>query len=65
MAGQIKKKNQTAVERAQASEALSGKSCQKCGNDVKIKDLVNVRQISFADGGARKVVPYHRNCYTY
>ena len=65
MAGITKNKNQTAVERAQATEVFCGKLCAKCGKEVKLKDLLNVRQLSLADSGSRKVVSYHRNCYTY
>ena len=57
-----KNKNQTAAERAQAAEKLSGRRCAKCGQEVKLKDLMNVKQVSFA-GGRRDVVSYHRACY--
>ena len=58
-----KNKNQTAAERAVLSEKLSGRKCVKCGQDVKIKDLMNVKQLSFASN-RREVVSYHRACYT-
>ena len=47
-----KNKNQTAAERAALAEALSGKTCTKCGQTVKIKDLVHVKRISYASNGA-------------
>lgn len=57
-------KNQTAAERAVAAEALSGKSCAKCNLDIKMKDLINVKQVDHGTG--RKVtVPYHRKCYGF
>lgn len=57
-------KNQTAAERAAAQEASSGKLCAKCGEDIKIKDLVNVKQVDHGTG--RKVtVSYHRKCYGF
>jgi hypothetical protein len=58
-----KNKNQTAVERAIANERLSGKRCAKCGQEVKIKDLVNVKQMTFGSG-RREVLSYHRDCYS-
>ncbi len=57
-----KNKNQTAAERAVAAEKLSGRKCAKCGQDVKLKDLMNVKQMSFGSG-RREVVSYHRACY--
>lgn len=56
-----KNKNQTAAERALANEKLSGRTCAKCGQEVKIKDLVNVKQMAF--GGKGGIVSYHRACY--
>jgi len=63
MAGSVKaNKNQTAAERALATEALSGKVCCKCGKEIKIKELVNVRQLCF--GSSQKtMLAYHRACY--
>ncbi len=58
-----KNKNQTAAERALANEKLSGKRCAKCGQDVKVKDLVNVKQMSFGSG-KRELLSYHRACYS-
>jgi len=58
-----KNKNQTAAERALANEKLSGRKCAKCGQDVKLKDLMNVKQMSFSTG-RREVVSYHRACYS-
>ncbi len=58
-----KNKNQTAAERALANEKLSGRKCAKCGQDVKLKDLMNVKQVSFG-AGRREVVSYHRACYS-
>ena len=57
-----KNKNQTAVERAVAAEALSGKRCTKCGEEVKLRDLLNVKQVSFVNG-RKQLAPYHRACY--
>jgi len=59
-----KNKNQTAAERALMAEALSGKTCGKCGKDVKLKDLIHVKSISLGSR-ARALVPYHRACYTF
>lgn len=57
-------KNQTAAERAMLAEASSGKACAKCNEDIKIKDLVNVKQLDHGTG--RKVtVSYHRKCYGF
>lgn len=57
-------KNQTAVQRAVAAQAGTGKRCEKCGEDIKLKDLVNVKQIDHATG--RKVTAaYHRACYGF
>ena len=58
-----KSKNQTAAERALAAERSSGRKCSKCGQEVKLKDLVNVQQVSFATN-KRGIVSYHRACYT-
>ena len=58
-----KSKNQTAAERALAAERSSGRKCSKCGQEVKLKDLVNVQQVSFATN-RRGIVSYHRACYT-
>ncbi len=58
-----KNKNQTAAERALANEKLSGRKCAKCGQDVKLKDLVNVKPMTFG-GGKREVLSYHRACYS-
>lgn len=69
-----KNKNQTAAERAALAEALSGKTCTKCGQVVKIKDLVHVKQISFGSNGTNgsngtsgrtTLSPFHRLCYTF
>ena len=59
-----KNKNQTAAERAALAEALSGKSCTKCGQNVKLKDLLHVKRISFIDS-RKELVPFHRGCYTF
>jgi len=59
-----KNKNQTAAERAALAEALSGKSCTKCGQNIKIKDLVHVRQVHF-DARRKEMVAYHRVCYAF
>ncbi len=65
MAGSVKaNKNQTAAERAAASEALSGKCCAKCGKDIKIKELVNVRQI-VGETGRSSITSFHRACYQF
>ena len=58
-----KNKNQTAAERALASERSSGRRCTKCGQEVKLKDLVNVQQVSFATN-KRAIASFHRVCYT-
>jgi len=58
-----KNKNQTAAERALANDRLSSKKCVKCGQPVKIKDLMNVKQLTFG-GGRKDVLSYHRACYT-
>jgi hypothetical protein len=58
-----KNKNQTAAERATLAEALSGHTCSKCGKDVKLRDLLNVRSISFQTR-RKAIVTYHRACYT-
>ncbi len=58
-----KNKNQTAAERALLAERSSGHKCFKCGQDVKLKDLVNVQQVSFATN-KKGIVTYHRACYT-
>ncbi len=57
-----KNKNQTAVERARANERLSGRRCAKCGQDVMLRDLLNVTQMAVG-GRRRQVVSYHRACY--
>ncbi len=65
MAGSIKaNKNQTAAERAAAAEVLSGKKCKKCGKDIKVKELINVRQI-MAETGQTSMMSYHRACYQF
>lgn len=56
-------KNQTAQERAAATEALSGKTCVKCGKDIKLKELLNVQQVSLQTG-RKQLVSYHRTCYS-
>jgi hypothetical protein len=57
-------KNQTAAERAVLAEASSGKVCSKCSSDIKMKDLVNVKQMD--QGTGRKLtVSYHRKCYGF
>ena len=58
-----KNKNQTATERALAAERSSGRRCVKCGQEVKLKDLVNVQQVSFATN-KRAMSSFHRTCYT-
>lgn len=64
MAGSVKaNKNQTAAERALLTEALSGKQCCKCGKDIKIKELLNVKQLCF-QSGTKSVMSYHRACYS-
>jgi hypothetical protein len=55
-------KNQTAQERAALTEALSGKKCSKCGKDIKIKELLNVQQVS-VETGRKSLAAYHRACY--
>ncbi len=55
-------KNQTAAERALATEVLSGKQCCKCGKDIKIKDLLNVKQLALGTG-QKAMMSYHRACY--
>ncbi len=55
-------KNQTAAERAQAAEILSGKLCTKCGKDIKLKELLNVKQMCF-QSNQKSVMAYHRACY--
>lgn len=63
MAGSVKaNKNQTAAERALLTEALSGKQCCKCGKDIKIKELLNVKQLSL-ESGQKSMMSYHRACY--
>ena len=57
-----KNKNQTAAERALLQEALSGKVCSKCGKEVKIKDLIHVKSLSFGTR-SKALMPYHRACY--
>ncbi len=57
-----KNKNQTAVERARANERLSGRRCAKCGQEVMLRDLLNVKQMSVGSG-RRQVLAYHRACY--
>ena len=57
-------KNQTAAERAVASEASSGKVCAKCSLEIKLKDLVNVKQLDHGSGH-RTMVAYHRKCYGF
>ena len=57
-------KNQTAAERALAQEALSGRVCQKCGKDIKIKDLLTVKQVTM-ETRRRSIATYHRHCYSY
>lgn len=63
MAGTLKaNKNQTAAERALATEALSGKVCCKCGKEIKLKELVNVKQLCFSTS-QKAMMSYHRACY--
>lgn len=57
-------KNQTAAERAVLQEATSGKMCAKCNAEIKIKDLINVKQIDHASG-RKGTVAYHRKCYGF
>jgi len=57
-------KNQTAAQRAVAAEVSSGKRCSKCGEEIKMKDLVNVKQVDHSTG-RKVVVAYHRNCYGF
>lgn len=57
-----KNKNQTAAERSVLAERLSGKKCSKCGQEVKLKDLMNVKQVTIGSARAH-VVSYHRACY--
>ncbi len=65
MAGSVKaNKNQTAAERSAAAEAMSGKTCTKCSKDIKIKELLNVRQM-VAETGRSSIVSYHRACYQF
>ena len=64
MANVTANKNQTAVERAQAAEILSGKKCSKCGKDIKLKDLMSVKQVSM-ETGAKVIAPDHRACYSF
>jgi hypothetical protein len=60
-AGKISK-NQTAAQRAAAAEIASGKVCSSCGEAIKLKDLLNVKQVDHSTG--RKVsLSYHRRCY--
>lgn len=57
-------KNQTAAERAVAAEATTGKICARCNEEIKIKDLVNVKTVDHGTG--RKVMlAYHRKCYGF
>ena len=55
-------KNQTAAERAQANMALSGKVCIKCNQEIRLRDLLNVREHD-AGTNRTKTVSYHRSCY--
>ncbi len=57
-------KNQTAAQRAIAQEVLSGKRCSQCGQEVKLKDLVNVKQVDHASGRTITAA-YHRKCYGF
>ncbi|MHB1133017.1 MAG: hypothetical protein ACYC4L_11585 [Chloroflexota bacterium] len=57
-------KNQTAAERAVAAEAMSGKICAKCNAEIKLKDLVNVKQVDHGSG-RNLMVAYHRKCYGF
>lgn len=57
-------KNQTAAERAAAQEVTSGKTCAKCNEEIKIKDLVNVKQVDHGTG-KKATVAYHRKCYGF
>ena len=58
-----KNKNQTAAERAAFAESLSGHQCAKCGKDVKLKDLLNVKMVSFQTR-RKEIISYHKACYT-
>jgi len=63
MAGDGKaNKNQTATERAAAAMGLSGKVCEKCGEAIMIKDLLNVQRKSL-NGNGKVTASYHRRCY--
>jgi hypothetical protein len=57
-------KNQTAAERAVAAEATSGKICTKCSSEIKLKDLINVKQVDHGSG-RKLTVAYHRKCYGF
>lgn len=62
-AGKVSK-NQTAAERAVAAEAATGKVCAKCSDVIKIKDLINVKQVDHSTG-RKATVAYHRKCYGF
>ena len=55
-------KNQTAAQRAVAAEVATGKTCESCGQAIKLKDLLNVKQVDHSTG-RRLTVSYHRRCY--
>ncbi|MCL4465327.1 MAG: hypothetical protein M1401_11365 [Chloroflexi bacterium] len=60
-AGKVSK-NQTAAQRAVAQAVDSGKVCGRCGESIKLRDLLNVRTVDQASG-RKGIVSYHRACY--
>jgi hypothetical protein len=45
-------------------KALSGHSCNKCGQEISFGDLMIVKVMSFESGRPRShQVMYHRKCY--
>ena len=57
-------KNQTAAERAVASEMSSGKVCAKCSAEIKLRDLINVKSVDHSTG-RKAMMAYHRKCYGF
>jgi hypothetical protein len=55
-------KNQTAAQRAVAQSVDSGKTCGRCGEPIKVRDLLNVKTID-STSGRKTTAAYHRHCY--
>jgi len=55
-------KNQTAAERYEAAQVLTNKVCAKCGERIKLADLLTVVSKDFRTK-RKSHDTYHRKCY--